>query len=421
MNWVAYIRLLIVHSHFVASPVCHNVPMNVTIAPRTGLTLKNPVMTASGTFGYGTEFASREDVSGLGAIVCKGTTREPRSGHAPIRMTETAAGMLNAIGLQNIGIEAVIREHAPRWATLDVPFLVNVSGTSIEDYTHIVSRLNHVPGVGGVELNISCPNVREGGVMFGSRPSTAAAVTDAVRSVTDLPLLVKLTPNVADIRSIAAAVESAGADAVCVANTVYGLAIDIQRREPTLANVTGGLSGPAIKPYALYLVYQVAQEVSIPVIGVGGIMTATDVLEFLMAGATAVELGTALLLDPTCWRRIIRDLETWRDGEGVDDWRHIIGTANTGFKGKAGGKLSRRPNWWRWGRIERPVQKAGHKHVYKRSRYFNLTGGASTDKVSAGQLISLSGSYERSDLPHGRLYGAVTNPSAMGRLGVATD
>ena len=211
--------------------------MDVDIAPRTGLRLKNPVIAASGTFGYGTEFAERMDVSELGAMVCKGTTREPRTGNEPLRMAETPAGMLNAIGLQNIGVEAVIAEKAPVWAGWPVPVLVNVSGTTTEDYAYVVSRLDGVPGVSGIELNIPCPNVKEGGVAFGTEPRLAREVTAAARAATDLPLVVKLSPNVTDIRSIAASVEEAGADAVSLVNTVYGMAIDAERHAPLLANV----------------------------------------------------------------------------------------------------------------------------------------------------------------------------------------
>lgn len=310
--------------------------MQVTIAPRTGLTLNNPVIAASGTFGYGLEFARRMDVTGFGAIVSKGTTREPRAGTPPVRLVETAAGMLNAIGLQNVGVEAVVKEKAPAWQRLGVPVLVNVSGAALEEYREVVSRLDGVPGVSGIELNISCPNVKEGGVAFGAQPGPAAAVTAAARAATSMPLVVKLSPNVADIRGIASAVEDAGADALTVANTVYGMAIDARRRTPLLTNITGGLSGPAIKPYALYLVYQVAQEVSIPIIAAGGIMTGVDAIEFLLAGATAVQLGTALLVDPACWRTVIADLEAWCRKEGVTDVREIIGAANEGFKGKTG-------------------------------------------------------------------------------------
>ena len=308
--------------------------MEVTIAPRTGLRLTSPVIAASGTFGYGTEFAAGQDLSGLGALVCKGTTREPRTGNEPLRMTETAAGMLNAIGLQNVGVEALIAEKAPIWATWDVPVLVNVSGTSIEDYSVIVSRLDGVPGVAGIELNISCPNVREGGVEFGLDPRLAAEVTRAARAVTQLPLIVKLSPNAVDIRRIAAAVEEAGADAISLINTVYGMAIDIGRRSPALSTVSGGLSGPAIKPLALHLVYQVAQAVSVPVIGIGGIMTTSDAIEFILAGSTAVGLATALLVDPLSWRDVVAGIALWCDREGVKRLDEIVGAANPGFRAK---------------------------------------------------------------------------------------
>jgi dihydroorotate dehydrogenase (NAD+) catalytic subunit len=310
--------------------------MNVVIAPRTGLQLRNPVMTASGTFGYGVEFASHMDISGLGAVICKGTTQEARSGNPPIRMTETAAGMLNAIGLQNVGVEAVIRDKAPQWVRLPIPIIVNVSGSSVEEYRSIIERLHDVPGIAGIELNISCPNVRQGGAQFGTDPAMAAEVTRAARVATSLPLLVKLSPNVADIRTIAVAVEAAGADALTVANTVYGLAIDPRTMRPVLANVTGGLSGPAIKPYALYLVYQVAQAVTVPVIGVGGIMNGRDAAEYMLAGATAIQLGTALLLDPTSWRRVIQELDDWCRVQGVSALSEIVGAANSGFKKGAG-------------------------------------------------------------------------------------
>jgi dihydroorotate dehydrogenase (NAD+) catalytic subunit len=310
--------------------------MQVTIAPRANLRLKNPVMTASGTFGYGTEFAARMDISGLGAVICKGTTREPRTGNQPLRMLETPAGMLNSIGLQNIGVEGVIETKAPLWAGWPVPVLVNVSGTSVDDYCAIVSRLDGVPGVAGVELNVSCPNVKEGGVAFGTDPRLAAEVTAAVRGVSTLPLVVKLSPNVSDIRAMAAAVEEAGADAISLINTVWGMGVDVKRRAAALAPVTGGLSGPAIKPLALYLVYQVAQEVSVPVIGVGGIMSARDALEFLMAGATAIQVGTALLVDPEAWRGIVAGIEEWCRSEGVRDVREIVGAANSGYKIKTG-------------------------------------------------------------------------------------
>jgi dihydroorotate dehydrogenase (NAD+) catalytic subunit len=244
--------------------------------------------------------------------------------------------MLNAIGLQNIGVDAVVREMAPRWRDLETPVLVNVAGGCVEDYQFVVERLDGVAGISGIELNISCPNVKEGGVQFATDPILAAGVTRAARRATQLPLLVKLSPNVADIRAIAAAVEDAGADAVTVMNTLYGMAMDTRGRRPVLANVSGGLSGPAIKPHALYLVYEVARTVTVPVIGVGGIMSGEDAVEFLLAGARAVQLGTALLVDPTSWRRVVEDLDAWLSAHGVRRVTDIVGTANPGYKGNAG-------------------------------------------------------------------------------------
>jgi dihydroorotate dehydrogenase (NAD+) catalytic subunit len=310
------------------------IEMKTTLFPRTALVLKNPVIAASGTFGYGTEFASRMNVSGLGAIVCKGTTRWPRAGNEPLRLAETPAGMLNTIGLQNIGVEAVVAHQAPVWRSLDVPVLVNVSGTSVEDCCDIVALLNGVPGVAGVELNISCPNVKAGGVAFGTNAHLAAEVTAAVRATTLLPLMVKLSPNVSNIVDIACAVETAGADAISLINTVYGMGIDVNRRSPVLKHVTGGLSGPAIKPIALYMVYAVAAAVSVPIAGLGGIMSADDALEFLVAGATAIGLGTALMANPTAWRDVVNGLAAWQSREGVGSIADIVGTANPGFKGK---------------------------------------------------------------------------------------
>jgi dihydroorotate dehydrogenase (NAD+) catalytic subunit len=308
--------------------------METTLIPRTNLRLKNPVIAASGTFGYGTEFAARMDVSGLGAIVCKGTTRMPRAGNEPLRLAETPAGMLNTIGLQNIGVEAVVARQAPLWAILDVPVFVNVSGTSVEDCCDIVVHLNGVPGIAGVELNISCPNVKEGGVSFGTTARLASEVTAAVRLATPLPLMVKLSPNVSDIVEIACAVEEAGADAISLINTLYGMAIDTGRRAPVLANVTGGLSGPAIKPVALYMVYAVASAVSVPIVGLGGIMSAGDALEFLLAGASAVGLGTALMANPTSWRGVVNGLKRWQIREGIGCVEDMVGAANPAFKGK---------------------------------------------------------------------------------------
>jgi len=293
-------------------------------------------MAASGTFGYGTEFAQRQSLAGLGAVICKGTTREPRTGNQPLRMVETAAGMLNAIGLQNIGVEAVVRDKAPIWATWDVPVLVNVSATSTADYVAIVELLTGIPGISGIELNVSCPNVKDEGKMFGTDAVMLREVARETRRATDLPLLVKLTPNVTDTRAMAAIVEDGGADAVSLINTAYGMAIDSRRRAPILTSISGGLSGPAIKPLALHLVYEVAQQVSIPVIGVGGILTAGDAVEFILAGASAVQLGTALLIDPTVWRDVGDGVEEWCRREGVARLETIVGAANAGYKRSAG-------------------------------------------------------------------------------------
>jgi dihydroorotate dehydrogenase (NAD+) catalytic subunit len=251
-------------------------------------------------------------------------------------MVETTAGMLNAIGLQNIGVEAVVRDKAPVWATWLVPVLVNVSGSTIEEYVETTSLLDGVPGVAGIELNVSCPNVKEGGVAFGTNAGMVAAVTRAVREVTGLPLVVKLSPNVREIQEIALAVQSAGADAISLINTVYGMAVDARRRRALLSTGSGGLSGPAIKPLALYLVYQVAQAVSVPIVGLGGIMTAEDAIEFLLAGATAVAVGTLLLVDPEGWKGVSQGIEAWCAREGVRKLDEIIGAANPQYKGRAG-------------------------------------------------------------------------------------
>jgi dihydroorotate dehydrogenase (NAD+) catalytic subunit len=261
-----------------------------------GLRLRSPLMVASGTFGYGFD-VPLVDRSALGAIVTKGTTRQAREGNPPTRIAETPSGMLNAIGLQNPGVDQVVLGYAPTWAGWDLPVIVNVAGDSIEEYVSVARRLDGVAGISGLELNISCPNVADG-LQFGVDPRLAAHLTAAVRAVTRLPLLVKLTPNVTDIGGVARAVEDAGADAVTAINTYLGMAIDVRRRRPILARGSGGLSGPAIKPLALQAVWQVAAVVRIPVIGIGGIMTATDALEFLLAGASAVQLGTVNYVRP---------------------------------------------------------------------------------------------------------------------------
>src|SRR5438270_1586983 len=290
---------------------------DMTVDLGRGLVLRSPVMVASGTFGYGFD-APQVDRTALGAIVSKGTTLRPREGNAPIRIAETPSGMLNAIGLQNPGVDSVARVYAPRWASWDVPVIVNVAGDSVDEYVAVASRLDGVAGVAGLELNISCPNV-ESGLQFGIDPKMAAEVTRAVRSVTELPLIVKLTPNVTDIVAIARAVEDAGADAVSAINTYVGTAIDVRRRHPILSRGSGGLSGPAIKPLALHAVWQVAAEVHIPVIGVGGIMGAEDALEFLLAGAAAVQLGTVNYVRPDAARLVRDGIEAYAADSGLSD------------------------------------------------------------------------------------------------------
>lgn len=303
--------------------------LSVRIAPGNprSLLLKNPVMTASGTFGYGTEGTHLFDINELGAIVCKGTFMNPRQGNPQPRIAETPSGMLNAIGLEGIGIDAVIREKAPVWAEWEVPVIVNIAGETVEEYAAIAEKLDTVKGIGGIEVNISCPNVHTGGAEFGVHPETAVAVTRAVRKATSLPVIVKLTPNTSEIKAVAAAAAEAGADALTLINTLKGMAIDIYSRKPVLGNVTGGLSGPAIKPVALYMVYEVSRTVDIPVIGCGGIASATDALEFIMAGASAVQAGTAGFSDPYCHIEIIRGIETFMAEKGIENISDIIGAA----------------------------------------------------------------------------------------------
>jgi len=291
------------------------------------LRLANPVMAASGTWGYGDEYSDIADAQKLGAIICKGTTLAPREGNPQPRIVEVTAGVLNSVGLQNIGVEALITEKAPLWATWKVPVLVNIAGNTIDEYARVASRLEGVPGISGIEVNISCPNVSKGGMQFGTDPSSASEVTSAVKGATSLPVIVKLSPNVTDIVAIAQAVEKAGADAVSLINTVSGMAIDIKQRKPVLGNVNGGLSGPAIKPIALLMVYKVAGCVKIPVIGCGGIMNVTDALEFIMAGATAVQVGTASLADPCATLAIIDGLAEYLESEGIRSIAELRGAA----------------------------------------------------------------------------------------------
>ena len=303
--------------------------LSVQLAPQNkrGLLLANPVMTASGTFGYGTEYAEAIDIQRLGAIICKGTTLKPRPGNPQPRLWETASGVLNSIGMENIGIDALIREKAPLWAIWKVPVIVNILGESIEDYVKLAKHLDKVPGVSGIEVNISCPNISAGGMEFGASPKSAAGVTAAVKAKTTLPVIVKLSPNVTDIAEIACAVAEAGADAISLINTLKGMAINTSSRKPVLGNVSGGLSGPAIKPVALYMVYQVARKVKVPVIGCGGIATANDALEFIMAGASAVQVGTANFANPCTPLDIIDGIERFMKKEGIRRITELIGAA----------------------------------------------------------------------------------------------
>ena len=303
------------------------VNLSIQLAPQNprGLLLANPVMTASGTFGYGTEYSHLFDIQRLGAIACKGTTLEPKEGNPQPRLAETDGGLLNSIGLQNIGVNALIKEKAPIWASWQVPVIVNIAGESVSDYTRIASRLDGVAGINGLEVNISCPNVKAGGAEFGAKPDSAAEVTTAVREATSLPILVKLTPNTSDIVKVAMAVAEAGADAISLINTLKGMAIDISRRSPLLGNITGGLSGPAIKPVALYMVYAVAGAVNIPIIGCGGISTSRDALEFIMAGASAIEVGTASFSDPRAPLDVLEGIEQFMEKEGIKNITELIG------------------------------------------------------------------------------------------------
>jgi dihydroorotate dehydrogenase (NAD+) catalytic subunit len=286
-----------------------------------GLRLRSPLMVASGTFGYGFDSA-QVDRSALGAIVTKGTTRRPREGNPPGRIAETPSGMLNAIGLQNPGVDRVAAEYAPVWSGWDLPVIVNVAGDSVDEYASVARRLDSVSGIAGLELNISCPNVVNG-LQFGIDPDLAAQLTASVRRVTRLPLIVKLTPNVSDIVRIGRAVEAAGADAVSAINTYVGMAIDTRQRRPTLARGSGGLSGPAIKPLALHAVWQLAEALRIPVIGIGGITTAADALEFMLAGAAALQLGTVNYVRPQAAREIHDGITDYMQANGFRELKQL--------------------------------------------------------------------------------------------------
>lgn len=289
------------------------------------LSLKNPVMTASGTFGYGIEFADFIPLEELGGIIVKGTTLNPREGNDYPRMVETAQGMLNCVGLQNKGVDYFCEHIYPQICDIDTNMIVNVSGSSVEDYSECASRINALEKIPAIELNISCPNVRQGGMAFGVTCEGAAAVVSAVRKHYDKTLIVKLSPNVTNIADIARAVEAEGADAVSLINTLMGMSIDIERRQPRLSIGTGGLSGPAVKPVAVRMVWQVAKAVSIPVVGLGGISTAEDAIEFFMAGATAIEIGTANFIDPAVSLKVRDGISAWLDAHGCYDISEIIG------------------------------------------------------------------------------------------------
>ena len=308
-----------------AAPPPSAMDLSVELAP--GLRLTNPIMVASGTFGYGIEYGDVVDIERLGAICCKGTTLKPRIGNVTPRVTETPAGMLNSIGLQNPGVDAVIERYAPTWVGWRVPVIVNVAGESIDDYVEVARRLDGVPGVAGIELNISCPNVGKGGLQFAIDAEAAGAVTAAVRRATDLPLLVKLSPNVADVRPIALAIARAGADAITAVNTLSGMAVRADRTRPLLGNIYGGLSGPAIKPVALRIVYEVAQVVDLPIVAIGGISELADVLDYLAVGAVAVQVGTALFADPTVPVRLVEALEAECRRRGLATHAPLVGTA----------------------------------------------------------------------------------------------
>jgi dihydroorotate dehydrogenase (NAD+) catalytic subunit len=312
--------------------------MKSTIKPATkpdmtvnlaGMKLRNPVMTASGTFGYGEEFAQYVDLESIGAFVTKGLSLKPRAGNPTPRIVETPGGMLNAIGLQNVGIDAFIAKKVPFLRSVCTPAIANFFGSNVDEYAEMARRLNEIPEVAALEVNISCPNVKQGGIVFGTDPECAASVVSACRAVTNKPLIVKLSPNVTDVVVMARACEDAGADALSLINTLTGMAIDLNRRRPILANITGGFSGPAIKPIALRMVWQVAKAVKLPIVGIGGIMNATDALEFILAGATAVQVGTASFINPGAAQKIAEDMEAWLVANGVADIKSLIGALET--------------------------------------------------------------------------------------------
>ena len=300
-----------------------NITLNVNIG---GIQMRNPVMTASGTFGYGSEYADFVDLNRLGAVVVKGVTSVPWPGNPMNRIMETPSGMLNAIGLQNVGVDGFISEKLPYLNEFDVPVIVNVCGKTVEEYLLVVEKLNNVDGVAGVELNISCPNLDCGGMSFGVDPTLAHQLVSKVREKTDLPLLVKLSPNVTDITVIARAVEDGGADALSAINTLLGMAINAKTREPEIANVTGGLSGPAIKPVALRLVWEVYKSVSLPIVGMGGIMNGTDAVEFFIAGASAIAVGTANFINPQASIEVVDGIGDYLEKMEMTSVKELVGS-----------------------------------------------------------------------------------------------
>jgi len=294
-----------------------------------GIRMKNPVITASGTFGYGEEFSPFIDLDKLGAMVLKGITLKPKMGNPPPRVIETPSGMLNAIGLQNVGVEMLIKEKLPYLQKFNTPVIINISGDTIEEYIELTRRLGEVleeMGIAGLEVNISCPNVKKGGIAWGTDAQSTYKIISSIRKVTSLPLIVKLSPNVTDIKVIAQAAEEAGADVLSLINTLVGMAVDVSLRRPKLANISGGLSGPAVKPVALWMVWQVFQTVNIPIIGMGGIMKAQDALEFIIAGARAVSIGTANLVNPKAAIEIIKGIEEYLVENKIKDINELVGS-----------------------------------------------------------------------------------------------
>lgn len=301
-----------------------------------GISLANPVLASSGTFGYGREMARWFDLRRLGGIITKGTTLAPRAGNPPPRIAETPAGLLNSIGLENPGLEAVVSEEIPFLRQFGIPVIVNIAGDTVDEYAALAATLDRVEGVSALEVNVSCPNVRAGRVLFGTDPGATAAVVEAVRRATSLPVIVKLTPNVTDVVAVARAAREAGADALSLINALKGMAIDVRRRRPVLGAVTGGLSGPAIKPVALRMVWEVAEALDVPIIGCGGIMTGRDAVEFLLAGASAVAVGSATLVDPLSAVRVVDEMAACLAEEGFRSAREAVGLARRARVGGEG-------------------------------------------------------------------------------------